>query len=326
MGGKVTVIVPFYNVEKYIGNCLSSLMKQDYPNYDVILIDDCSPDGSRAIVERYVERFPGKVKLLINEENLGQGRSRMKAVEATDADFIMFVDSDDYVATDYISTFVRSAGKKYDMVISGFTKDIQGKLNVFKVAHSSYTILLYPVACCKIYKRQFLIDNKIDFSDSRKGEDIYFSLATFYARPKYKVIDYYGYFYRLNPTSTTRSMNYEIEFEKIVMDMFDRFRKNFDTSKMNQKMRDAVEYTYVANIVNALVVYGHGCKPAKMMEKLAAVEEDVIRNYPEIMQNPNMGFFKPRSVSLKIRLGVGALYWCRRFHLEGILLRIISLI
>ncbi|MCR5214571.1 MAG: glycosyltransferase [Eubacterium sp.] len=334
MSGKVTVIVPYYNVEKYIGKCLSSLNKQDYPDYDVILVDDKSPDGSRAIVERYVARYPEKFRLMVNEENMGQGRSRMSAVEATDAEYIMFVDSDDYVAKDYISTFVKAAQGKSDkkaldgcdMVISGFTKDIQGNLKRFSVADSPFTILLYPVACCKLYRRDFLIRNRIDFSDSRKGEDIYFSLATFYSRPRFKVIKYYGYFYRLNPTSTTSSMNYENGFEEIVKDMFDKFRANFDVSKMNDRMKQAVEYTYIANMVNALVVYGHGSKPGRMRKKVELINKDISDNYPNLMQNPYMGLLKPSSVSLKIRLGVGAFYWTRRFGLDKLMFDFISLI
>ncbi len=323
--GKVTVIVPFYNVEKYIGQCLSSLQKQDYPDYDVILIDDKSPDQSKLVVERYVERYPDRFRLIINEENLGQGRSRMKAVKLTDAEYVMFVDSDDYVAPDYISTFVRAAGG-YDMVIAGHTRDIRGSLRKVSVADSFFTILLYPVACCKLYRRDFMIRNGIDFSDSRKGEDIYFSLAAFYSRPRFKVIRYYGYYYRLNPASTTRSMNYENEFEQIVKSMFDRFREKYDTAKMNKRMRQAVEYTYLANMVNALVVYGHGSKPAAMKKKLELINRDIEEHYPELMKNPYLGFLKPSGVSLKIRLGVGAYYLCRRFGLDKALFYLISLI
>ncbi len=324
MSKKVSVIIPFFNVEKYIKKCIMSLLFQDYDNFDVILIDDKGSDRSREKVDELIKKYPDKLRLLENEENMGQGRSRMKAVYDTDADYIMFVDSDDYVAPDYISTFVKNAEPDYDMVIAGFTKDINGSYKKFDISDSAYTLLIYPVACCKMYRKKFLLDGNIDFSDSRKGEDIYFSLATFYNRPKYKIIKYYGYYYRLNQTSTTRSMNYDTDFETIVIEMFRRFRETFDMSKMNNKMKKAVEYTYAANIVNSLVTYGHGARWQKMREKRDRIEKDIKENYPDIMSNDLLRLLKPRSVSLKIRYGVGTFYWSRRLKVYNILLWIIS--
>ena len=323
---KAEIIVPVYNAEKYLAQCLESLLGQDYENYHVTLVDDRSPDGSTEIAAEYAEKYPEKIRLMTNKENIGQGRSRMKAVYETDAEYILFVDSDDYVAPDYVSTYMRESEGDCDLIIGGFIKDIGGELKPFEIADSEYTLLLYSVACCKAFRRAFLTENGIDFSDSRKGEDIYFSVLCYCHKPKYKIIGYKGYYYRLNPASTTKSMNYENEFEKIVAAMFARAREAVPAESLTEAERRKVEYCYIANAVNALVVYGHGCGTKRMKEKLGFVDADLRAHYPDYMRNRDLRFLAPKGVSLKIRAGVGAFYWSGKLHLRKALFALIALI
>lgn len=77
---KVSCIVPVYNVEKYLRRCLDSLLSQTITDYEIICVNDCSPDGSLAILEEYRKKYPDKLRILQNEENMGQGRSRARAI------------------------------------------------------------------------------------------------------------------------------------------------------------------------------------------------------------------------------------------------------
>ena len=324
------IIVPVYNAETWLHQCLDSLLSQDYPNYEIILIDDCSPDHSLEICRQYQQQNPDRIRLIQNEENIGQGRSRMKAVESTDADYVFFVDSDDYIAPCYISRYMAELKDgDLDLVIGGFTKDIDGKLKSFPIADSDYTILLYSVACCKMYRRAFLIQNHIDFSDSRKGEDIFFSLMCFYHRPKYRIIDYQGYYYRLNRKSTTTTMTWQTSFDEIVTHMFRQFYARADLSRCKAEKKQKIEYCYIANMVNALTVYSHGCGSTRMKDKLNRFRQE-LRSFEntygleDVLQRKDLRFFRPRGISLRIRFGVGAFYWSTRLHLDGILFDLIS--
>lgn len=324
---KAAVIVPFYNSETYFEKCLESLIRQDYPNYEIYLIDDRGADGSLAIAEAFRNRHPDRVHLLQNEVNIGQGRSRMSAVAETDADYVMFVDSDDYVSPDYVSRYMAEAADGPDMIVGSFIRDVGGKLGKpFPLSDSEYTLLLYSVACCKAFRRAFLLQNDIDFSDSRKGEDIYFSMACYASRPRHKIISYAGYYYRLNPTSTTKSMNYETGFEQIVVDMYRRFREKFHPEALPEDARRKLEYAYIANAVNALVVYNRGCGIERMRKKLDLIRQDLAANYPDYLNNPDLRLFRPSAVSLKIRAGVGAFYWSARLHLQKPLFYLIALL
>ncbi|MBC8562267.1 glycosyltransferase family 2 protein [Jutongia huaianensis] len=322
---KVSIIIPVYNAEKYLRKCLDSVMSQDYGSYEVICVNDCSPDNSREILEEYRGKYPEKIVVLENEENMGQGRSRMRALKQASGEYFMFVDSDDYIAQDYIFRFMSEVEKEpYDIVVAGFTKDIEGKKVLHDIKDSAWTLVCYPLACAKMFRTAFIREHDIDFSKVRVGEDIYFSIAIFYENVKYKIIHYFGYYYRFNAFSTTESLTYDREHEKYVAEMFRVFLEKYDLQKISEEKRRMIEYTYVANMVNALITYGHGCHPAKMKKKYQFWLGDMKQKFPDYKRNPYYGIFKPKGQSSKIRLGVGVTMLLHRVHLDTLMFRIIS--
>lgn len=94
MKNLVSVITPVFNSEKYIDHTFQSLLNQSYPNWEWILVDDCSSDNSIRIIEGFMQQ-DSRVRLLQNLENLGSGLTRNKAIEYSKGDFIAFLDSDD---------------------------------------------------------------------------------------------------------------------------------------------------------------------------------------------------------------------------------------
>jgi glycosyltransferase involved in cell wall biosynthesis len=94
-GPLVSVIIPFYNVDSYIDECLISVREQDYLNIEIILVDDASPDGSRAIVERHAAQDP-RVMLVTHEKNQGLGPARNTGVRHASGEYLLFLDSDDF--------------------------------------------------------------------------------------------------------------------------------------------------------------------------------------------------------------------------------------
>lgn len=324
---KVSVIIPVYNVEAYLRRCMDSIMRQTYQDYEVLCVNDCSPDNSKHILEEYAGKYPNIVRIIENEENMGQGRSRMRAVKQAVGDYIMFIDSDDYVAENYIERFMSEVkAEPYDIVIAGFTKDIAGKYKEHDILDSPWTLVCYPLACAKMFRTSFILDNGIDFSDVRCGEDIYFSMAIFYQDVKYKIIHYYGYYYYLNRASTTGSLTYDKKHEEFVSQMFKIFLKKFPLDKLSEEKKRMIEYTYVANMVNALVTYGHGCKPRVMKEKYQFFISDMSEKFPDYKRNPYFGIWKPKGQSTKIRVGVGVTMMLHKIHLDKLMFYIISLI
>ena len=97
----ISIIVPVYNTEKYIERCLDSIMKQDYPNFEVILVNDGSTDESGIIIQKYKEKY--KNISYIKQENKGVGAARNAGIKVAKGDYISFVDSDDLIMEDYCS-------------------------------------------------------------------------------------------------------------------------------------------------------------------------------------------------------------------------------
>ena len=93
---RVSVIIPVYNVEKYIGKCVDSVLRQSYENIEVILVDDGSTDGSPSICDEYAKKDK-RVKV-IHKENGGVSSARNTALECCIGELVMFVDSDDFVS------------------------------------------------------------------------------------------------------------------------------------------------------------------------------------------------------------------------------------
>ena len=144
------MIVPVFNAENYLRQCLDSLVNQTYPNYEVICIDDCSSDSSQAILADYAGRYSDILTVLYNAENVGQGKSRILGLSIASGEYIMFVDSDDYVAGDYISRYVAEVlHQDFDLIIGGYTRDVDGALSPYIPSDSVWSVVTYSVACCK---------------------------------------------------------------------------------------------------------------------------------------------------------------------------------
>lgn len=102
MKNKISIIVPTYNVEKYIAKCLDSLVKQDYPNFDVLVINDGSPYNEQIIIDEYQKKYPNIIKSIV-KENGGYGSVLELGIKVSDADYILVCDPDDYLEYNALS-------------------------------------------------------------------------------------------------------------------------------------------------------------------------------------------------------------------------------
>ena len=111
----ISVVIPLYNAEKYIGELLDSLLAQTFPNFEVIVVDDCSTDKSVKIIEEYTPKFSGRLRFQKLEMNSGTGGSvpRNVGFKLVRGDYVLFVDADDYLTKSALETFY-TAAKQYD--------------------------------------------------------------------------------------------------------------------------------------------------------------------------------------------------------------------
>jgi glycosyltransferase EpsH len=218
----ISFIIPVYNVEKYIEKCLSSIVTQKNPDWEAVIIDDGSTDGSAGICKLFIEKHPNI--RIVSQKNQGQGIARNTGMQLAQGRFICFVDPDDWVHEDMTKDLI-SAMDSSDAVFANFgieyiaTNGIVNKrfINfeyselkgsaIFENAVMDMNVLSSP--CNKIYKRSFLQENSILFPPTRAYEDSYFSRLVSYYAKKCIFLNkvYYHALVRLD--STTREMSIE---------------------------------------------------------------------------------------------------------------------
>lgn len=215
---KVSVIVPVYNVEKYVSECLDSILNQTLRDIEIIALNDGSTDGSLGILNKYAEQ---DLRIRVySHENRGLGPTRNRGITLARGDYLAFVDSDDTIEPDALETLYNRAVKEGADVVVGevmllYEEDssknrVRTKLPDLKsiqVTESSkeefYKTYYFPRiishnACDKLYCIKLVTDNHILFGDNRRifAEDNWFQLQVFLALPKISVVDKVIYNYR----------------------------------------------------------------------------------------------------------------------------------
>lgn len=179
---RLSFIVPFYGVEKYIGPCLDSLLTQDLPadEYEVICVNDCSPDNSEQIVLDY-QKSHSNLTLIRHEVNKRLGAARNTGLAAAKGKYVWFVDSDDFVKENCIRTIVDRCEKNNLQIFHWSIKDNQnnwikkfedsGLLSGIEEVLDGTGDVTFPWN--RVYLRQFLIDNNLWFNDLWGGDVIH---------------------------------------------------------------------------------------------------------------------------------------------------------
>lgn len=139
---KVSIIVPIYNVEKYVAKCIDSLIGQTYSNIEIILVNDGSTDGSRGICEKYAHN-DNRIKL-INKNNGGLSDARNKGLDIATGEYVFLVDSDDYIDLNTISLLIKKAGEyQADVVVCNYIHVLEKQGDLFSFETSADTVEVY---------------------------------------------------------------------------------------------------------------------------------------------------------------------------------------
>lgn len=210
---KISVIVPVYNAEKYISRCIDSVLKQTYSNWELLLVDDGSKDGSLAILNDYAQK-DRRIKVF-HQENAGAGAARNVGLDNAIGDYIVFIDSDDFVETDYFSLVIE---KNTDVVFldvnrrkEDFSIDGVEKLSIFAnlpkegVLRNQMTGKMLWGGVRKAVKNEIIKGHNIRFSNHKVGEEAIYSFFVLYYAQDYSFIDKPVYNYILHSDSLSQS-------------------------------------------------------------------------------------------------------------------------
>ncbi len=216
----VSVVVPVYNVEKYLKDCVESIYAQTFGDFELLLIDDCSTDGSGELADELAAK-DARVRVIHVVENGGLGRARNRGIRESIGTYLTFIDSDDWVKPTFLAEFVTAAERyRAEVVCMGdekyfpqddggwriephwkvveqdamLTQEKKGRIEAMIGGH------LPNMACAKLYARDLFVRTGLHF-EPILSEDVLFSFEVLYQAGTYVLIPAADYCYRQSPTS-----------------------------------------------------------------------------------------------------------------------------
>ena len=239
---KFSVIIPVYNVELYLEDCIESVLKQTYQNVEIILVDDGSQDGSGVICDRYAERYPEEIKVA-HIDNQGVLHARLYGLKMAIGDVVLFVDSDDRLRHDALKLMneqfclcscdllIFNASTHSDFSVPYlaypwenkccFDEDQKTEIYRFLIKSSKFNSL-----CLKAAKRNLAesIHSCIKFKEIKNGEDLLCTLPLVTNAQKISVLDECLYYYRVRENSATHSVNLNRRnYLKVIHEELDKY-------------------------------------------------------------------------------------------------------
>ena len=288
---KVSVIVPVYNVEKYLKKCLDSLVNQTLKDIEIIVVNDGTPDNSQEIIDKYVKKYKN-VKSYI-KENGGLSSARNYGLKYAKGEYVAFVDSDDWVEVDmYETMYSKALENDFDVVVCDLKyvysdRDVEAFSNikndlVTKEQIKKSMINIYPAAWNKIYKKS-LFENGVLFKQKVWYEDVEFLYRLFPYINSIGVVhqSFVNYVQRdgaITKTFDERVFHYVDNWNGII----EYYKKN----KFFEEYKKELEYCYVRYLYATFIKTASNFKNKDMYNKAVNTAiENVKKVFPNYKKN-----------------------------------------
>ena len=312
--GLVSIIVPVYNSEKYLNTCIKSLLNQNYPDVEVILVNDGSTDSSVSICNKYNKKYQ-RVRL-INQKNQGPSVARNQGIMNARGEYIQFVDSDDFIEIDMTDKLVKAIEEKVELVICGYKVIYEGKditsvwkqpiekkysRNEFLMSFGKYYIDNFINSLWnKLYSINIINEFNLSFKENISlGEDLLFNIEYIKRCNSINIINnsLYNYFCRQSGSLTTNFINDIFENQKMLFLFVEKFL--IDSDSYNYENEKFLMTGFTNSIIGSLATLFHkDCKFENQSKHLyihKIIEDDLVIK--------NLKYFKNSNIQTRI-LGV----------------------
>lgn len=293
---KISVIVPVYNVEKYLNRCVDSILNQTFEDFELILVNDGSPDNCGNICDEYAQK-DNRVKV-IHKKNGGVSSARNAGIDTAQGEYIMFVDSDDWINENMLNDMYNMPDS--DMKVSSIRmigKDNSTEYIIDTKMYTQEDLLIgffseaFPIICfcgpwCKLYKKDIIFNNAIRFNEYMSlGEDTYFNLNYIkHCKSIYTSEQIYYYYYMRE--------NSESLFTKFRLNMYYDVRKVFDLKvKMANELnmgRDSIfklKLSYIQSLIGNLIKMVDTNTKTEVKKYMSLLQKDKEFNDDNLIKN-----------------------------------------
>ncbi|MFC4409988.1 glycosyltransferase [Chungangia koreensis] len=244
----ISIIVPVYNVEKYLKECIDSLLNQDLKGkYEIVCVNDGSTDNSLEILKSY-ENINDKI-VLVDQNNKGLGGARNSGLKHAKGKYVMFIDSDDYFKHNYVLSLLHNEIVKDDLdfVIADFEYDYEDKSKNFCIERTEKiknkimtgqemydigvkTKSIMSIVWNKLYKKEFLVKTNLNFIEGIIYEDMEFTPRAYYLATRVKYIDEVIIMYRQREGSIMSDLNInKLDNYLVVAESLNHFNQDYNS-------------------------------------------------------------------------------------------------
>lgn len=308
---RISIIIPVYNTEKYLSQCLDSVVNQTYKELEIIIVNDGSTDRSLHIAQSYATKDARII--VISQDNQGQSVARNEGLKIASSEYVFFIDSDDYIglnACEYLNHEIEQRG--YDLIIFGRYSfyDDNNKLVYDKVIIddddyiSGQDYLLKHIGkntftaspCNKLFKKQLLDKYLIRFESGIIYEDLLYVFESLFYANNIKLIEKPFYFYRqTRPESTVNTIKEKDKDVLITIDLLERFLQQNNSDILDFIGYKLLIYRWICNAV----VFKYPCK-APLSTKANRIVKHIL--YDKRFKKYVKYIAKEKNVELKWRL------------------------
>jgi glycosyltransferase involved in cell wall biosynthesis len=296
---KVSIIIPVYNVEKFIGKCTQSLLAQTLDDMEVFFVDDHCPDNSMEVARQCVADSPRKDQFhfIQTPHNMGAGMARNYALPQTTGEYIAFVDSDDWVEpTMFEDLYERARKNDSDLCYCQAIKDFDdGKSSEIlknpdmaegEITHDKRAFFLthyVSLFWTFIYKRSLIMDNDIRYPEERCADDSFFVSCCLFTAQSSAHVDkpFYHYLIRANSIVTTKNPT---KYKKRIT-VFNKLMDFAKNKGVYEEFKPEIDFLYIKKgyLVSAFNYVMNVDKPCK--EELKRIQQEVEQLIPGYRQN-----------------------------------------
>ena len=303
---KISVIIPVYNTEKYLRRCFDSVINQTYPNMEMVVINDGSKDNSEKIINEYRNEYP-EIISYYSKENTGVADTRNFGIEKAKGDYIMFLDSDDYIDEalfNHLETYVNQNIDLIKFKLQRVTRD--GKLIEFVPGETFEntsgqegfnklygTDVLLDSPCVYLIKKDIFIKNNLKFKVGTEHEDFGLMPFVIVLAKTMVSVNFYGYYYVQSDNSITRNEDYSKTFKKAydALAHYDNAIEHLKKLDLNEITKQNVKIYYT----NAIILKTKELQPADQekyiqeIKKRKMTKNIKIRNIKQLIKRIILG-------------------------------------
>lgn len=322
----VSVIMPIYNGAKYIFESIKSVIKQSYPELELILINDGSSDESEGVAFKIISENHDRKIRYIKQENRGIAEARNRGIKEAEGEYVCFIDQDDQMEADCLEKLMQEAMESNaDVVIGGVNKvNSAGKIIDRwslddKLSWSKFRI---TAPWGRIFKKSLIDEKRLSFFNTKISEDLYFNILFMSYARQVKVTSYVGYNWVQNQNSESHGNWSKLSDERNPLPMLTELHKKMGDSSLLKK--EEMTFFFTKYLAWYLLFSSRGAEYKKVKERAAEVFEWLEENYPDFPRYAWKTVMAPKGEQFKVRLCVALILLMKRARVLKLFLKIYS--